>query len=186
MKKILTGNEMDRMPGWAFKMMACMFNIGDLIKPPDNRLRPFNLQKGQTVIDYGSGTGRYLKKASEQVGESGLVYAVDIHELAIESAHRRIEKYKLKNVRPVLTDGKTVNIPSNTADVIYCLDMFHMVKDTSGFLKGLNSLIKPGGILYLEDGHQPRERTRGKVINSGCWDILAENKSFITCQPSKK
>jgi ubiquinone/menaquinone biosynthesis C-methylase UbiE len=185
MKKIVTGAEMDKMPGWAFKMMAFVFNIGDLIISPEHRLKPFNLQKGQTVIDYGSGTGRYIKQASEMVGETGLVYAVDIHELAIESAGRRVEKFNLKNVKPVLTDGKTVNIQSNTADVIYCLDMFHMVKDTSGFLKELNRLIKPGGVLYLEDGHQPRKLTKEKVAGSGCWEIIAENKSFISCKPVK-
>lgn len=183
MKKILTGSEMDRMPNWGFKMMAFMFNIGDLLKSPDKRLQPFNLQKGQTVIDYGSGTGRYLKPASEKVGDNGLVYAVDIHELAIEAAHTQIKKHNLKNIKPIQTDGKTVNIPSQIADVIYALDMFHMVKDTNGFLKELNRLINPEGILYLEDGHQPREQAKEKVMCSGCWDIIAENKSFITCKP---
>ena len=186
MKKVLTGGEMDRMPGWAFKMMAFMFNISDLFKSPDQRLRPFSLQKGQTVIDYGSGTGRFLKPAAELVGENGLVYAVDIHELAIESANQRIGKYKLKNVRPVLTDGKTVNIPSGAADVIYCLDMFHMVSEPAAFLKELNRLAKPGGTLYLEDGHQPRELTKEKVKGSGFWNITAEDKSFITCSPISK
>ena len=185
MKKIVTGAEMDRMPGWAFKMMAFMFNIGDLIRSPDQRLKPFNLRKGQTVIDYGSGTGRHLKQASEMVGENGSVYAVDIHELAIESARRRVEKFNLKNVKPLLTDGKTVNIPSNTADIIYCLDMFHMVKDTNGFLKELNRMIKPGGVLYLEDGHQPRKLAKEKVNSSGCWENFVENKSFISCKPVK-
>ena len=186
MKKILTGAEMDRMPGWAFKMMAFMFKIGDMIISPEHRLQPFKLQEGQTVIDYGSGTGRYLKQASELVGETGSVYAVDIHELAIESARSRIEKFSLKNVKPVLTDGKMVNIQSNTADVIYCLDMFHMVKDTDGFLKELNRLIKPLGVMYLEDGHQPRQQTKEKVMKSGCWEIIAENKSCIIAKTIDK
>jgi len=174
---------MDRMPNWAFKMMAFMFNIGDLLKSPDKRLRPFHLQKGQFVIDYGSGTGRYLKPASEQVGDNGLIYAVDIHELAIKAAHTQIAKHNLKNVKPIQTDGKTVNIPPQTADVIYALDMFHMVRDTDGFLKELNRLVKTNGMLFLEDGHQPREQAKEKVMSSGCWNIIAENKSFITCKP---
>ena len=112
-----------------------------------------------------------------------MVYAVDIHELAIKSAFRIIEKHNLKNVKPVLTDGKTVNIPQHTADIIYCLDMFHMVKDTPSFLQELNRLAKPGGTLYLEDGHQPRTSSREKVLKSGCWDILTEKKSFMVCTP---
>jgi ubiquinone/menaquinone biosynthesis C-methylase UbiE len=183
MKKVFCGNELDRMPNWAFKIMAFMFNIADLFKSPEGKLDSFNIQNGQTVIDYGCGTGRYLPRASELVGEQGLVFAVDIHELAIESAFRQIEKHNLKNVKPIQTDGKTVNIPSNTADIIYALDMVHMVKDTQTFLKELNRLSKPDGILYLEDGHQPRSLTKEKVLKSGCWEITEENKTFVKCKP---
>ena len=35
MKKIFCGNEMDKMPGWAFRIMAFMFNVVDLIKLND-------------------------------------------------------------------------------------------------------------------------------------------------------
>lgn len=183
MKKVLCGNEMDRMPNFAFRMMAFLFNVADVFKSPAKRLDPFHIKKGQTVIDYGSGTGRYIKQASEQVGESGTVYAVDIQPLAVESAFRQIEKHNLKNVKPIQTDGITVNIPAHTADVIYALDMFHMVKDTDTFLKELNRLMKSDGTLYLEDGHQPREKTKEKILNSGCWVIAEETKTFVTCKP---
>jgi SAM-dependent methyltransferase len=120
MKKIICGSEMDRMPNWAFKGMAFLFNIADKFKTPDRKLDPFDIKNGQTVIDYGCGTGRYLKPASELVGGTGTVYAVDIHELAIESAFHQIDKHNLKNIKPIQTDGKTVNIPSQVADLIYC------------------------------------------------------------------
>jgi ubiquinone/menaquinone biosynthesis C-methylase UbiE len=182
MKKVLCGNEMDRMPNWAFKMMAFMFNIADLLKSPDRRLGVFAIQKGQTVVDWGCGTGRYLKQASELVGDGGTVYAVDIHQLAIEAAANVAKKYNLLNIHPILTDGKSVNIPSQTADFVYALDMFHMVSDTKGFLTEIFRITKPGGILYLEDGHQPRALAKEKVNNSGCWEIIAETKGYMTCK----
>ena len=183
MKKVFCGNEMDKMPGWAFRIMAFMFNVADLVISRNKKLNPFDLQKGQIVVDYGSGTGRYIPQASELVGNEGLVYAVDIHELAVKSAFRTIKKHNLKNIRPILTDGKTVDIPSQTADIIYALDMFHMVKNTKPFLEELNRIVKPGGILFLEDGHQPRSLTKEKVLNSLCWVILKETKTFIKCSP---
>ena len=60
---------MDRMPDWAFRIMAFMFNVSDFIKSPDSRLKPFNIREGQTVVDWGCGTGRYLKSASGRVGD---------------------------------------------------------------------------------------------------------------------
>ena len=61
--------------------------------------------------------------------------------------------------------------------------MFHMVKDTGAFLKELHRLTKPDGTLYLEDGHQPRAKTKQKVLNSGCWEITEETKTFVKCNP---
>jgi len=181
MKKVLCGSEMDRMPDWAFRIMSWMFAISDIFRSPDKRLDSFNIQKGQTIIDYGSGTGRYLPVASALVGENGLVYAVDIQELAVKSAFRQIKKHNLKNVKPLLTDGKSLDLPTFTADIVYALDMFHMVKDTDPFLKELHRITKPGGTLYLEDGHQPRTLAKEKVLKSGCWVISRETKNFMQC-----
>ena len=186
MKKVICGNEMDRMPNLAFKMMAFMFNLTDKFKSPDKKLNPFNIQKGQSVVDWGCGTGRYLKQASELVGDSGTVYAVDIQHLAIESAATIAQKYNLKNIHPVLTDGKTVNIPPRTADLVYALDMFHMVKDTNAFLKELCRITKPDGTLLLEDGHQKRALAKEKINNSGCWEIIAETKAYMICKPKNQ
>ncbi len=186
MKKVMCGNEMDRMPNWAFKMMAFMFNATDLLKSPNRRLDAFGIQKGQTVVDWGCGTGRYLKQASELVGDKGTVYAVDIHQLAIEAAANIASKYNLQNVHPVLTDGKSVNIPPQKADLVYALDMFHMVKDTKAFLTELCRITKPDGVLILEDGHQPRALAKEKVNNSGCWEIISETKAYMKCRPKNQ
>ena len=179
----MCGNEMDKMPNWAFRIMAFMFNVTDLFKSPGRKLDEFNIRKGQTVVDWGSGTGRFLKQASELVGEGGIVYAVDIQPLAVEAAGKVAVKFGLKNIQPVLTDGKSVDIPQHTADLVYALDMFHMVKDTGSFLKELCRITKPDGMLILEDGHQPRALAKEKVRNSGCWEVIAETKEHIKCRP---
>ena len=163
-----------------------MFDVADTFKSTSRRLDAFGIKKGQSVVDWGCGTGRYLKQASELVGDKGTVYAVDIHQLAIEAAASIAQKYNLKNVHPFLTDGKTVNIPPQTADLIYALDMFHMVKDTNAFLKELCRITKPDGVLILEDGHQPRALAKEKVNNSGCWEIITETKGYMKCQPKNQ
>jgi ubiquinone/menaquinone biosynthesis C-methylase UbiE len=183
MKNIMCGGEMDRMPDWAFRIMAFMFKVTDLLKSPGHRLDNFNIQKGQTVVDWGCGTGRYLKQASELVGEKGTVYAVDIQQLAVEAAAKVAGKFGLKNIHPVLTDGKSVDIPQHSADLVYALDMFHMVKDTGSFLNELSRITKPDGMLILEDGHQHRTLAKEKILNSGCWEIISETKEHLRCKP---
>jgi ubiquinone/menaquinone biosynthesis C-methylase UbiE len=186
MKKSLCGNDMDRMPGWSFRIMAALFKISGPFRPPDKRLDPFDIRKGQTIVDYGCGTGRYLKVASQKVGDTGTVYAVDIHELAIASAGRIVKKFGLNNIVLVPTDGKTVGIPSASADIIYALDMFHMVSDPTGFLIELRRITKPGGILYIEDGHQPRRLSKEKIAASERWKIEEETKGYMKCRGLEK
>ncbi len=174
---------MDRMPDFAFRMMSAMFRVQDWLRPSGNAVDAFNLRKGDVVVDYGCGPGRHVKRASELVGDTGVVYAVDIHELAREAVAKLSKKHDLGNVKTVLTDGKTLGIASGTVDVVYALDMFHMVRNTGQFLTEIRRILKPDGVFYLEDGHQPRAQTKEKVLKSGVWAIEAETKKHIVCKP---
>ena len=186
MKNSILGNEMDRMPDLGFRIMKLFFKIYYVFKPVDKYIDSFGINPGFTIVDYGCGPGGYIKRASELVGNEGLVYAVDIHELAISSVEKLIRKYSLNNVRAIHTDGMTVGIDNNIADLIYALDMFHMVKDTDGFLRELNRIAKAKSILIIEDGHQARDLSKEKIIRSGCWEITEEQKKHIKCKPINK
>lgn len=182
MKKLKYGSEMDNMPNIAFRIMSLIFTIRNFIKPMGRCIDKYGINKGDVVVDYGCGPGMHIKRASELVGNKGLVYAVDIHELAIRSVEKLIVKNKLSNVRTLQTEGNKVGIKDNAADLIYALDMFHMVKDHSRFLLELNRIGKPNCVLILEDGHQSRKKSKEKVERSGCWEIVEENRKYMVCK----
>ncbi len=117
------------------------------------------------------------------VGEEGKVYAVDIHPLAIEAVIKKIKKFNLDNVEPVLVDGYTCGLTDGTADVIFAIDMFHNISNPEAFLKELRRIIKQGGFLIIEDGHQPREQTKEKIVSSKLWNIIEETKDHLRCTP---
>jgi ubiquinone/menaquinone biosynthesis C-methylase UbiE len=179
----LFGKGVDRMPDWAFRTMALFFRLRDALLAVDRRLEAFDIKPGQTVVDYGCGPGSYLRRASELVGPAGRVLAVDIHELAILSANRRIRRHDLANVSAHLTAGGSCPLADGVADVVYALDMFHMVADTDGFLKELRRITKPDGVLFLEDGHQARKISKAKLAAAHCWQIIAEDKRGLKCRP---
>lgn len=186
MKKVLFGNEIEKMPDFAFRIMKLLFNIYYFIKPARKYLKTFGIKPGSIVIDYGCGTGACIKDASLMTGEEGKVYAVDVHEMAIASVEKLIKKHNLTNVIPVLTDGNKSDIPDDTADLVYALDMFHMVKESAFFLKELCRIIRPDGILIIEDGHQSRSASKEKIFRSGCWKIIREERRFLKCKPIKQ
>lgn len=185
----MTGNSHDsrdyvyRIPNPAFSAMAFLFRIRDRIYPPENKVARFGIRPGMTVVDYGCGPGGYLESAARLAGPNGIVYAVDIHERAIESVSQRITKTGQKTIIPVLAEGYNSGLTTGSADLVYALDMFHMVPDTDAFLKELLRITKSDGILIIDDGHQPRERTRQIISGSGLFEIISEEKDLLRCSP---
>lgn len=183
MRKHTIVDNFGRESKWGFRMMSWMYFVRDAFFPVDKRLEEFGIREGSTVIDYGCGPGSYLRRAAALVGEKGKVYAVDIHPLAIVAVEKKIKKFRLGNVEPVLAQGYKSGLAINTADMIFAIDMFHNVSDPIAFLEELHRIIKHGGVLILTDGHQPRARTREKLIDSKAWDIVEETKEHLRCTP---
>jgi ubiquinone/menaquinone biosynthesis C-methylase UbiE len=185
MKISLFGSNMDRMPRLAFRMMKWIFDIRDRFVSVGTLLDQFGIERGQTVVDYGCGPGSYLRHASELVGPKGRVLALDIHELAVEAVHKRGAKEGWTNVIAMLTDGRKIPIPDETADIIYALDMFHMVSNPEAFLGELNRICKRQGFLFIDNGHQSRQEARSKIIASCLWEIVEEKKRYMKCRSIK-
>lgn len=169
------------MPDWAFRAMAWWFRMIDRFSPRKDRLAAFGIREGNTVVDYGCGPGRHLEEASKRVGPAGRVYAVDIHDLAIEQVRETVREKGLGNVTPVLAQGYSVDLPDGVADLVYALDMFHGVANPVAFLAEIRRITAEGGVLILEDGHQPRSRTEEKLTLSPHWRIDREEKDFLRC-----
>jgi len=178
--------ESDRMSDLYFRFMNAAFVIVDAVYPHiDKRIPNFGIREGLTVVDYGCGPGRYTVRFSKIVGETGKIYAVDIHELAIQAVKKKIEKEQISNVDPVLADGNHSSLPDGIADVVCAIDMFFSVHDPIEFLKELHRIPKQGGVLVIDDGHQSRKMTKEKILSSGCWNIIAETSDHLKCIPAE-
>jgi ubiquinone/menaquinone biosynthesis C-methylase UbiE len=186
MKVRIFGNNMDGKSDIAFRIMSLIFVIRDRFLSPWSLLDEFGIERGQAVVDYGCGPGSYLRRASELVGPGGKVFAVDINKLAVKAVRRRIKKEQLSNVTAVQANGKRSSLPNETADVIYALDMFHMVSTPDVFLEELNRICKDKGLLFIDNGHQSRDEARFKLRSSGSWEIVEEEKRYLKCSPIKK
>jgi len=179
---LLLGTGREVIPNLAFIGMTAIMKLRDFFTNyAEKNIKNLNLERGQTVIDYGCGPARYIQSASRIVGETGEVIAIDIHPLAIKKANERIKKHSLLNAKAVLANGYDTSLPDETADVIYALDMFHMIEDPKELLSELARLVKPEGRVIIEDGHQPRAETKTKIENSECFEIINETKSFVEC-----
>jgi len=179
---VMTGTGREHIPNVFFSMMSFAMKLTDVFGNHSNKnFHTLDLQQGQVVVDYGCGPSRYVKNASETVGPKGKVFAVDIHPMAIDNVNKKIEKYNLKNVVAVRANDYSCSIKDNTADVVYALDMFHMIENPTELLTELARIVKPNGTVLIEDGHQPRSKTINKIEDSGLFTIFKQNKHHVVC-----
>jgi len=144
------------MPNVAFRGMAFALRIMELFKRSGERLVGEGLEKGQVVLEYGSGIGSYTIPAAQIVGDTGTVYALDIHPLAIAKVSKRAAKEKLANIKTILSDRDT-GLPDESVDVILLYDTFHLVQDKQALLEELHRVLKPGGFLSADHMHTARD-----------------------------
>jgi ubiquinone/menaquinone biosynthesis C-methylase UbiE len=178
------GGESDRMSATSYRFLIAAFAVLDFFFPYlDRRVRRFGIREGMTVVDYGCGPGRYTTRFARLVGPKGRVYAVDIHEMAIEAVTQRMRKQRIENIVPVLAHGYHSGLPDHIADMVCAIDMFFSVREPTAFLAELKRIAKEDGVLVIDDGHQSRATTKRKLAASGHWVTMEETRDHLRCRP---
>ena len=106
--RTLLGYESDNIPNIVFRIYSSFISMRDVLAPVGHRLDGFGIKNGSIVVDFGCGPGSYIEWASRTVGDTGKVYAIDVHPLAIKSVKAKVRKKSLNNVIPVLSTGYPV------------------------------------------------------------------------------
>ncbi len=182
-KSTIFGKHRDKISNFPFRVMTVIMRLMDLFNNSAGKnFKTLNLKQGQVVVDYGCGPARYIEDASKAVGTNGKVYAVDIHPLAIKNVNAKIKQKQLKNVETVLANGYSTSLKDKSIDVIYALDMFHMISSPSDLLQEFHRILKDDGIAIIEDGHQKRSETIEKVNSTNIFEIIEEIKQHIKCK----
>ncbi len=139
-------------PNLNFKLMALQFKLRDLFVSRSKILGEVGIRPGFTVLDFGCGPGSYILPAWRLIGESGRLYALDMHPLAVAAVRRLAVREGSANVETIHSDGKT-GLPDGSVDVVLLYDAFHAVRDRHGVLSELHRVLKPEGILSFSDHH---------------------------------
>jgi ubiquinone/menaquinone biosynthesis C-methylase UbiE len=167
-----------------FRLMAFSYRFRDFRLPRKNILKEVGIKPGFHVLDYGCGPGSYIGPLAELVGESGKVYALDIHPLAIRKVQGIASREKLANVKTILSDCQT-GLPDNSLDVVLLYDIFHHLSDPDRILKELHRVLKPDGILSFSDHHMEENEIVSGVTNSGLLKLARKGQrtySFLKKQ----
>ena len=151
------GTDKQKMPRIGFAIMKTVLTLRSIFKKPERILREMGLREGQTVLDYGCGIGSFSIPAAKMVGDDGVVYALDIHPLAIRTVEKEIKKKRISNIKTILSARET-GLPDESVDVALLYDVFQMISDKEKLLEELHKVLKSDGVLFATAEHlDPKE-----------------------------
>jgi len=167
------------MSNFDFQFMSVGYKFRDFFLPRKNIMKEVGVEPGFHVLDFGCGPGSYIVPLVKLVGESGKIYALDVHPLAIQRVQDIASKKQLANVETILSDCQT-GLPDNSLDAVLLYDAFHHLSDPNGVLKELHRVLKPDGILSLSDHHMKENEIESQVTNSGLFSLSRKGQRTYT------
>jgi SAM-dependent methyltransferase len=130
------------------------------------------IQKGDTVIDLGSGAGNDCFVARHETGETGKVIGIDFTEAMIDKARTNAEKLGYNNVEFRQGDIEKMPVSANFADVIVSNCVLNLVPDKAKVISEIYRVLKPGGHFSISDivlvGDLPEKLKHDAEMYAGC------------------
>jgi ubiquinone/menaquinone biosynthesis C-methylase UbiE len=113
-------------------------------------LDALEIKGSDRLIDFGSGTGTFAIQAARRCAR---VYAIDVSEAMIDRAAAKAIKAGISNIEFHHAGFLTYEHHDLPVDVVVTTFAFHHLPDFwKGIaLKRVNSMLKPGGQLYIHD-----------------------------------
>ena len=118
---------------------------------PDLLIETLKLKPGNVVADIGAGTGYYSWRMANLVGETGLVYAVDIQQEMLDLLAKRLAERKITNVKGVLGTITDPKLPARSVDLVLMVDVYHEFDHPFEMMQAICQALKPGGrVVFVE------------------------------------
>jgi ubiquinone/menaquinone biosynthesis C-methylase UbiE len=104
------------------------------------------INKAQTVLDIGTGTGEIPIAISDNVGK---IIATDYSQEMINVANLKLNKLKINNITFQAQDCTKLSFGDEMFDSIIASNLLHLLKEPSQFMNSLSRLLKKEGKLII-------------------------------------
>ena len=165
----MSNKETKHMSNLSFRILALIHDnpIRSFFCDPYKLLRVAGLKRGQKVLEVGCGPGFFTIPAAKIVGEEGVVYAVDVHPLAIERVKEKIEREGVKNVKPMLANASDTGLPDQSIDLAFIFGLRYIAGGLENVIDEIHRILKPEGVLSIEKTKGSAKKLIAEVERGG-------------------
>lgn len=117
-------------------------------------IEKLTLQRGDSVVELGCGTGLNFPFLLEQIGPEGQIIGVDLTPGMLEIAQSRVNRYGWENVELIQSDIVAYDFPEKV-DGVLATGLFGYIPEYDQVIKAASQSLVPGGHLSILDGKQP-------------------------------
>ncbi len=130
------------------------------------------INKGDHVLDLGSGAGNDCFVARAIVGETGKVTGLDFTDAMLAKAIENTKKLGFTNVEFVYGDIEEMPLPDNSFDVVVSNCVLNLVPDKNRAFAQIIRVLKPNGHFCVSDvvlkGSLPENLRKDAEMYAGC------------------
>jgi arsenite methyltransferase len=121
---------------------------------PEQNISQLGLLEGMRVADFGAGTGFYSKAASQKVGYTGKVYAIEVQKDLVKKLENEIREWGLTNIECIWGDiekrGGT-KIADHCVDRVIISNVLFQAEDKLGLIDEARRVLKTDGeVLFID------------------------------------
>ena len=141
------------------------------------------IEKGDTVIDLGSGAGNDCFVARHETGAEGKVIGVDFTPIMIQKARTNAEKLGYNNVEFREGDIDAMPVSNDVADVIVSNCVLNLVPNKKKVIAEIYRTLKPGGHFSISDivlvGNLPDALKEDAEMYAGCVAGAIQKEEYL-------
>jgi len=126
-----------------------------MFSDPEQNIYQFSIMKGETVADFGAGSGFYSFAAAEAVGENGKVYAIDVQKDLLERLKNQARNNKhLNNIEIIWADIDNLGgtrLREESVDSVIAANVFFQLENKKDACLEIKRILKKGGrVLFID------------------------------------
>ena len=118
---------------------------------PNRLVELLKLKAGDVVADIGIGTGYIARKISPKIGETGILYGVEIQQEMLDILAEKMAEAGITNIKGVLGTITDPKLPPNSVDLAIMVDVYHEFSHPYEMMQNICRGIKTGGrVAFIE------------------------------------